>query len=1049
MRQANEGWKDVRIDWTKRMERTEHVPIVAPYFSLRIDWSMRTGRTEPIRIVAPCFSGSQATLIGALRQWQESDDHDTPFEIFNGSATELRWQLFGQDNESTVIPNEVVTLGVLRYLAGCRHTNLDSQEAQAHKIDDRVAILREANTGFGAQSKFSQSEFRRSKLSERDNPYKVLLGHDPIDLPFPISISQLAAQGGKPAVVLPRTDFVEPKLPVRDLNHLDAVPPYDPESAASTAGHSLRAILTTIEQTRVRYVGIVATDARDVVFLTRLLRTQCPNVRVFTTEASVAFLHPEESVHLRGMVVGSTYPLAPVTQDWARTSLSPSEIVAFPTQSSQGYYNAVLAQFGRHDLMLGYHPPLISNDDHRQDQIRRKKSNEDLTGELAKEFDRPPIWISVVGQGGRLVPVHCYTEYDDRRSPVVRSRVTPEVVKAYDDKAEDVRPPRRPVVGDPLAPAHRPVVFVPVGVLLRSVGSVGALAVVILALAVPWFWRKGAAGLTQDEVAVEQIPESGWVEVWRGVMLAGILLFALPYALPVQEVWDACCAPQNWRHWFVVGAAVLIVVQVGIILAQLLWRFGAALRCQGAESARGYLGLLVVAVIAVGLALWWGLSLSRVERFFLYVRATDLTAGMSPITPMSWLGTAVFVLGFCGLRQADLARRVRLKCPFGKKSWRTIADADQELNNSLKNPLVSAFGPRAWIVLLALGLPFLLCAAWNIFEVHLPSAEGEVWDWIVQIIFWAAAAAVVLTLVRFLVLWSQLGELLGRILRVPMVGAFERLPDEIGRLFGGYLYAMEEVRRRHLAVLTWMLPHTERKDVAKLLGDDYQALQGSFERMGGSTGATTGGADDRQLAEAIRKKAADYLTNDLPDVWVKQWVNQAFGVARAPEGKDDEKGKANAGKDKGPTPRLFTGPAEPDPARQILAEKETFVAAVVVLYLGQFFAQLRQLVWALVFVPPLLLFAAASYPFQPDRPRLTAVIALLGAAAAGIVYVLYRINRDGLVSRVTRTTPGRFTLDSGFLSSLAAYVLPIVAVLALQVLGLFRFVVEPLLGLLQ
>src|SRR5262249_17066311 len=148
-------------------------------------------------------------------------------------------------------------------------------------------------------------------------------------------------------------------------------------------------------------------------------------------------------------------------------------------------------------------------------------------------------------------------------------------------------------------------------------------------------------------------------------------------------------------------------------------------------------------------------------------------------------------------------------------------------------------------------------------------------------------------------------------------------------------------------------------------------------------------------------------------------------------------------------------PAEPGLAgreaaedQRTLAEKEGFVAAVVVLYLGQYFAQLRLLVWALVFVPPLLLFAAASYPFQPDRPRLTLLVALLGAVAAGIVYVLYRINRDALVSRVTRTTPGRFTPDIGFLSSLSSYVLPVLAVLALQVLGLFRFVLDPILGLL-
>jgi hypothetical protein len=63
--------------------------------------------------------------------------------------------------------------------------------------------------------------------------------------------------------------------------------------------------------------------------------------------------------------------------------------------------------------------------------------------------------------------------------------------------------------------------------------------------------------------------------------------------------------------------------------------------------------------------------------------------------------------------------------------------------------------------------------------------------------------------------------------------------------------------------------------------------------------------------------------------------------------------------------------------------------------------------------------------------------------------VLFQINRDGPVSRITQTTPNRFTLDMGFFASVATYMLPIVVVLLAQVFGLFRFVLEPILGLFQ
>ena len=84
-----------------------------------------------------------------------------------------------------------------------------------------------------------------------------------------------------------------------------------PEIAAATvAGEELRTIMAAINRARVRDVGILATDPRDVVFLNRVIRSQCPNVRVFTSETSLALTHPDDAYHLRGMVIGSTYPLA-------------------------------------------------------------------------------------------------------------------------------------------------------------------------------------------------------------------------------------------------------------------------------------------------------------------------------------------------------------------------------------------------------------------------------------------------------------------------------------------------------------------------------------------------------------------------------------------------------------------------------------------------------------------------------------------------------------------------------------------------------------------
>jgi hypothetical protein len=304
------------------------------------------------------------------------------------------------------------------------------------------------------------------------------------------------------------------------------------------------------------------------------------------------------------------------------------------------------------------------------------------------------------------------------------------------------------------------------------------------------------------------------------------------------------------------------------------------------------------------------------------------------------------------------------------------------------------------------------------------------------LLFLVAAAAMLITLVRFVDLWARLRSLLEKVAQVPMVGAFEHLPDEVGEAFRGLMYA-HDPDDHDLAAVTWSLPPEQRETLNNDIRANHPALSWVFGRP--REGARPAARLDNDLASATARKwliqrlhelARQSLDTLYPD-WVRRPIGEAFGGARPPEG-------AGA-----------NHPGTPDSAPSPHAGPEGFVAAYATIYLGQYFVQLRMLAYALAFSTPLLLFAAAGYDFQPPRPQLNALVALLLATAVGLVYVLYRINRDGLVSRITRTVPHRFTPDMGFLSSVSVYVLPIVAILLAQVLGLFRFVVEPIIGLFQ
>jgi hypothetical protein len=180
--------------------------------------------------------------------------------------------------------------------------------------------------------------------------------------------------------------------------------------------------------------------------------------------------------------------------------------------------------------------------------------------------------------------------------------------------------------------------------------------------------------------------------------------------------------------------------------------------------------------------------------------------------------------------------------------------------------------------------------------------------------------------------------------------------------------------------------------------------------------------DQDWLARRLTGEARAYLAH-LPSHWEARSIDEAFGSEPAAGGT----------------------PAQPAPAD----DEERYVATIVALYVGGYMAQLRMLVYGLMAAASLLLFAVASYPFQPERPPLDLLAGLLVAVMAVILYVLIQINRNGLLSRIVRSTPDRFTPDTGFLTSVGTYVLPLLAVLLLHVLGLFRVVLDPLFALLR
>ena len=360
---------------------------------------------EPIRVVGPYFTGSQTSLQFLLEDWLRAADQaswwgrtrPTRFKVIAGNAAGMRMKEFFRDTwgpekidiTSTIASGRIQLNAILHFLTsrdGARATD-PITSGVVKNLPGRIAILTESNTGFGKQF---------AAYGEQN---------DVVVLRFPLHVSRLKSEyaqvfrkqdeqaGLHPAAAVSIAGF-------EDAGAMSEGVPAQGGAATTAANNAVLAnILSTISRERFRYVGVMATDPRDKLFLIRLIREFCPDVHVFVTQGDLLLTHPDYLYHMKGVLVGSTYPLYPPNQRWVRPDAPERMLVS--SAAAQGYYNATLAVLGLHDQMLEYGPPGFA------------------TGPNVPN-DRPPVWVSMVAPNGTLVPLQLFTGYEDTNGAVWR-----------------------------------------------------------------------------------------------------------------------------------------------------------------------------------------------------------------------------------------------------------------------------------------------------------------------------------------------------------------------------------------------------------------------------------------------------------------------------------------------------------------------------------------------------------------------------------------------------------------------------------------------------
>ena len=353
---------------------------------------------EPLKVMGPTYSGSARSLKLAI--YDATKDGQAPcldaIEVISGSATAVDatefTQISGVSFQATTLRSQA-EMFALRQALSARPSE--------------IAYLSEEGTAYGVAAWHKKPE--RSGDGSEGVTY----------LSFPIHIAELENAAAQQQRQLAASGINIPALSQQDLplsspaeSRRDVVPLYS-SATNTTLELILKELLVTIEDHRIRYVMIAATDDEDTIFLVGQVRAANPNATVIALNSHLLYVHSEFNATLRGLLVASPYPLFIEDQFWNRSAGEQRAPIQFASGQSEGAYNATLALLGFPGKMRDY-------------------------GALGGSR-MPPMWLSVVGKSG-LWPVaeievddpHGYTYPAPDSSATPRSpRLTPLVIVVF------------------------------------------------------------------------------------------------------------------------------------------------------------------------------------------------------------------------------------------------------------------------------------------------------------------------------------------------------------------------------------------------------------------------------------------------------------------------------------------------------------------------------------------------------------------------------------------------------------------------------------------
>ncbi len=981
------------------------------------------GESEPIRILGPSFSGSATSLHALMRAFAARE-----FVIVSGSATAIdSAELTRGVNavfQTTIAQDIDARNRLLAFIAQreerrpynrLRRLWSNSGEA-APQI--KVALLVESNTAFGSVVAQGPAQLRAAPRDHGPDAVEPIAevipsSIDLVRLPFPLHIASLrvaARDSGGPAPA-PQSSGTAPSLTKLNLRNAPAartVVPLLSQNEPSSIEIVLSKLLETLEEEHVRYIGLVATDIEDRVFLSQQIRHHLPNTVLFMFSTDLLYLHPDINVDLRGAQIVTSYPLFSENVEWTPAAAESPRLL-FPTHTTQGVYNAALVLLGLDARMQEYGYPFDSTRD-------------------------SPLWLSMIGADG-IWPIRLLGQADTRDMVSRAPRTS--------------RPSAVSMPNHPWFPTMTVVAcFVPAFFFIANFAP--RLGRRLFRSA----FRTGpVAQVFSDTIyRAHRLPRRLYLLACWAALTSTYLLTATIFTLPALTAWAFPIL--QWQP-SIPATFFNLVLLGGVLLTSGAFVFAVVLVLEGAghDQVRKHLrwfARIGVAFISFGLVVhtawlcrrWLGLALHEpADSVMLYMRSADLGSGASPLLPLVLLCTAAVAWAMSALRRLRLIegpnqygyavpppgsrdQRRRTKLPH---SFLGFEGASFEGVTALEQSLMNAVGrrstelPRTLLVTL---LVFLALAWGRLFGPRsAPTPEGTAFDTLFAVGFLAIYAGLAMSFVRFVYVWRKLLQLLRRLAWHPTVKAYARLREKIpgkpkinltspSQIFTALEFSIDRAGQLVALARDLIKSGTAERRFTLALQASFPELEYQVTRAEAALHAALNAETQGDWRRTVRERTRAERRLSLVARTVTTLLRPAW---RLPATDAPSRGKEK--------------PDELD----WFALGEDFLTSRVAAFLSHVVPQLQNLVIFVTAGLLLMLLAVTAYPFEPKQLLLFFNTTVILVVVSTTLVVFVQMERETILSVLSDSEPGQISWNRDFVSRVAVYViLPIISLLGAQ-----------------